>query len=170
MREKQKKNKKITKFFILVYIVFLLSIILNNSLSKFRSTYANKTSTEIAKPIANVVTQNDLSITNLHNEEVEWNFLVNNYSASEINQVSLTYKIKINKGELKDLQYKLYKIEGETRTELTMENDMTNEELELSNIHTQDDEYCLIIKTTDDVTQKGLKGNINVSIVATQIN
>lgn len=168
--EKQKKSKKIRKLLLLIYVIFLLSIILNNGLSKYRSTYANKTSAEIAKPIINVVTENELSIDNLHNEEVEWNFTVNNYTDEEINQISLTYKIKIDKGNLTDLQYVLYKIEDdETRTEITMNDNETAEAFELSNVQTQEDKYCLVIKTTDEITQKGLEGNINISVTATQI-
>ena len=171
MKEKQKKSKKIRKLLLLIYVIFLLSIILNNGLSKYRSTYANSTSADIAKPIINIVTENELTLENLHNEEVDWHFNVNNYTDEHVNQIALTYKIKIEKGDLTELQYTLYKIEEDgTETKIVMsEDDITEESFELSNVQTQEDSYCLKIKTTDDVTQKGLKGNINISVTATQI-
>ena len=169
MSNKQRTSKRIGRLLLLIYVAFLLSILITNGLSKFKTAYGNSTNLEIAKPIANLVAENELSIKDLHNEEVEWNFNVNNYTDSEINQVLLSYKIKIDKGNLTDLQYKLYKIENGNKQELVLENDITSEEFLLSNTNIQIDEYCLVVKTTNNIDQKGLDENVNVSIIATQI-
>lgn len=173
---KDNKIKRISKILILVYIIFLLSVIINNGLSKYRTAYAkDDVKINVANPIANVVAQSELEITELHNEEIEWNFIVNNYNGtsknvSAINEVELNYKIEISKGNLENLQYKLYKIDGQTKRELTLSNDVTDEEFELQNGNVQEDKFCLVIKTSDDVDQKGLQGNVNIKLQAIQKN
>lgn len=166
--KKQKRSKKLKKLILLIYVMFLLSIILTNGLSKYRTTYGNEVSAKIAKPIIEVKTD-PLTIENVHNEEVVWNFSVNNYLEEEVNQVALSYKIKIGPQNLQDLQYELYKIENETETKIKMSTDgISEEDFNLSNTEIQEDKYCLKIKTGDDVPTFDTKG-IKVETIATQL-
>lgn len=168
MSKYNKKSKKITKLLVLTYIVFMFSIILTNGLSKYRTTYANKSTASIAKPIINVVTDT-LTVENLHNEEYEWDFSVTNYNnENEINEVALAYKIQINMHDLANIEYKVYKISGQTKTELQLVDGTTQQEFQLTSESMQEDKYCLVIKTADGVTSKSLESNIEINISATQ--
>lgn len=172
-----RKSKKLSKILLLMYIIFLLSIILTNGLSKFRSTYTKNSSASITKPLINVVTPKDeenkeiLSIENLHNEKVDWNFSINNYNGekqhpTELNQVALLYKIKINVSDkLNDIEYKIYKVEdGQKTDEISID-----EEFELISNSIQEDNYCLEIKTTDKIqTKQELEDGIKISVTANQ--
>ncbi len=163
-----RKNKKLAKLLFLIYILFMLSIILTNGFAKFRTAYASKSTAQIARPIINVVTDT-LTIEDLHNEEYEWNFIVNNYnSVDEINQVELSYKIKIDMKELVNVEYKLYKIDEETKTELQLVDGTTEQEFELPYESMKEDKYCLIIKTADGISTESIQSNIIINVSATQ--
>lgn len=167
-------KKKFTKFkliFLLAYITLLLSLILVGGLSKYKKSYLQTNNTiQIAKAISNIIYDELPEIEDLHNEEVEWYFTVNNFNGNkltttDINQVALNYKIEVNKGELTDLQYKIYRINGENRTEVNI----NSQTFSLSNQAVQEDRYCIVLKTTDDVDQKSLEGNIQIDIIASQV-
>lgn len=171
--EKPKKFKRLKVIFLLVYIAFLLSIILNNGLSKFRRTFANETSMQIAKIVVNTVYDTPTTIENLHNEEVEWGFKVVNYNGdklttTDINEINGNYRLQVDLGTLTNLQYKLYKIVNETKTELQLVQGITVNQYPLQNRTIQEDEYCIEIKTTDNVNQSALQGTVKINVIAEQ--
>lgn len=165
-----RKILKTYKVLGLIYVIILFIIIVHSQFARITKQYEKKVNVEIANPIAKIVSDDSLTIRNLHNKDLEWNFSVNNHDNNKISEVLLSYKIKIDKGNLEDLQYKLYKIDNENRIELEINNDKTIKEFMLSNTQIQEDRYCLVIKTTDDIEQEGLEGNIKVSIESAQIN
>ena len=147
----------------------MLSIVIAGGLSKYKKAYAQPEGIPIAKVVSNIICDGVPQIEDLHNEEVEWFFTVNNFngnklSTTDINEVALSYTIEVDLGELTDLQYSIYSINGEQRTLVNI----NNQSFTLSNQTVEEDKYCMVIKTTDDVDQKSLEGNIHISIVASQ--
>lgn len=168
MRERTKKKKKFGIILLLIYIVFMLSVILTNGLSKFKTTHSTNAKARIANPIVNVVTET-LEVSDLHNEEYELNFSVNNYDdTNKVNQVLLEYTIQINTGNLSNVEYELYKINGSEKTKVELLNGITQQGYELISDTIQEDEYCLVIKTSNTVPEEFIKDNVIVSVSATQ--
>lgn len=170
----EKKGKRIKRAFLLVYIALLLSIVLIGGLSKFKRIYTNENVMGIAKVITNIVYDTSPSIQNLHNEWVEWDFSVNNFNGeqattTDISNVKVQYFLQVDLGTLTGLQYKLYQVSGQTKTELQMSNNISVLSFYLGNQLAEKHDYSISIKTSDNVNQKDLTGNIKISAIATQL-
>lgn len=173
--ENEKSKKKYKKFailLVLIYIVFVLSIILRDGLSKFSTTYSTNSTAKIATPIINIVNEQEhYIIEDLHNQEISYNFKVTNYNSdSEINAVLLAYDLEISLGKdiNNNIEYKLYKINGNVENKISLVDGLTNENFKMSFGEKQEDSYCLRLKTLDNTDIAGIEDNISISLTAVQ--
>lgn len=119
--------KKINNIAITIILILLISIFCSyNTFASYKSVYESESSIEIAEPIFNLVTSSIADKINPTNE-IETNFSVTNFNDNEINDITLKYYLVISLENNKmPLEYKLYKKENDTLTELPLTNNQTD--------------------------------------------
>ncbi len=119
--------KKIDNIAITNILILLISIFCSyNTFASYKSVYESESSIEIAKPIFNLVTSSNANKINPTNE-IETNFSITNFNDNEINDITLKYYLTISlENDKLPLEYKLYKKENDTLTELPLTNNQTD--------------------------------------------
>ena len=119
--------KKIDNIAITNILILLISIFCSyNTFASYKSVYESESSIEIAKPIFNLVTSSIADKINPTNE-IETNFSITNFNGNEINDITLKYYLVISlENDKLPLEYKLYKKENDTLTELPLTNNQTD--------------------------------------------
>lgn len=119
--------KKINNIAITIILILLISIFCSyNTFASYKSVYESESSIEIAEPIFNLVTSSIADKINPTNE-IETNFSITNFNGNEINDITLKYYLVISlENDKLPLEYKLYKKENDTLTELPLTNNQTD--------------------------------------------
>lgn len=119
--------KKINNIAITIILILLISIFCSyNTFASYKSVYESESSIEIAEPIFNLVTSSIADKINPTNE-IETNFNITNFKDNEINDITLKYYLTISlENDKLPLEYKLYKKENDTLTELPLTNNQTD--------------------------------------------
>ncbi len=119
--------KKINNIAITIILILLISIFCSyNTFASYKSVYESESSIEIAEPIFNLVTSSIADKINPTNE-IETNFSITNFNGNEINDIILKYYLTISlENDKLPLEYKLYKKENDTLTELPLTNNQTD--------------------------------------------
>lgn len=119
--------KKINNIAITIILILLISIFCSyNTFASYKSVYESESSIEIAEPIFNLVTSSIADKINPTNE-IETNFSITNFNDNEINDITLKYYLTISlENDKLPLEYKLYKKENDTLTELPLTNNQTD--------------------------------------------
>lgn len=119
--------KKIDNIAITIILILLISIFCSyNTFASYKSVYESESSIEIAEPIFNLVTSSIADKINPTNE-IETNFSITNFNGNEINDITLKYYLTISlENDKLPLEYKLYKKENDTLTELPLTNNQTD--------------------------------------------
>lgn len=119
--------KKINNIAITIILILLISIFCSyNTFASYKSIYESESSIEIAEPIFNLVTSSIADKINPTNE-IETNFSITNFNGNEINDITLKYYLVISlENDKLPLEYKLYKKENDTLTELPLTNNQTD--------------------------------------------
>lgn len=119
--------KKIDNIAITNILILLISIFCSyNTFASYKSVYESESSIEIAEPIFNLVTSSIADKINPTNE-IETNFSITNFNGNEINDIILKYYLTISlENDKLPLEYKLYKKENDTLTELPLTNNQTD--------------------------------------------
>lgn len=119
--------KKINNIAITIILILLISIFCSyNTFASYKSVYESESSIEIAEPIFNLVTSSIADKINPTNE-IETNFSITNFNGNEINDITLKYYLTISlENDKLPLEYKLYKKENDTLTELPLTNNQTD--------------------------------------------
>ena len=119
--------KKINNIAITIILILLISIFCSyNTFASYKSVYESESSIEIAEPIFNLVTSSIANKINPTNE-IETNFSITNFNGNEINDITLKYYLVISlENDKMPLEYKLYKKENDTLTELPLTNNQTD--------------------------------------------
>lgn len=119
--------KKINNIAITIILILLISIFCSyNTFASYKSVYESESSIEIAEPIFNLVTSSIADKINPTNE-IETNFSITNFNGNEINDITLKYYLVISlENDKMPLEYKLYKKENDTLTELPLTNNQTD--------------------------------------------
>lgn len=119
--------KKINNIAITIILILLISIFCSyNTFASYKSVYESESSIEIAEPIFNLVTSSIADKINPTNE-IETNFSITNFNGNEINDIILKYYLIISlENDKLPLEYKLYKKENDTLTELPLTNNQTD--------------------------------------------
>ncbi len=119
--------KKINNIAITIILILLISIFCSyNTFASYKSVYESESSIKIAEPIFNLVTSSIADKINPTNE-IETNFSITNFNGNEINDIILKYYLVISlENDKLPLEYKLYKKENDTLTELPLTNNQTD--------------------------------------------
>lgn len=139
VKEKNKKELKIITYITILAIIIIL-FLTGYSIGKTISETYIQTNTEIAKPILNLITTEEIKIT-AENNIGEYPFKILNYKENQISEVPINYTIEIIANTDESINYELYK-DGEK----ILLNNKKTEQIEINANEKEEHNYILKIK------------------------
>lgn len=143
------KKKDVLMNIVWYVVIATITLLLINifSLAKYTATADGSMGVAIAKPIIELET--DITdVGEIDENEKEISFRVKNYKINEdssktINDVNQFYGIGILTEGGNELNFKLFKVEGENQREITLENNESVEQFDLKHTTEQEDRFIL---------------------------
>ena len=150
----------------LCILTFMLLIMSTNS--RYLSKAKGNTNIQIAEPVIEMVKITNTSIeVNCEEKEIEFE-VKNKNTLNKISDVTFKYQLSMTTDNGMPVEYKLYKQNGGTKTEITVNNGITEELLMLHSVE-QIDSFVLYVRMNDK-TYQGEIDNISILLTARQIN
>ena len=167
-RIQKKKKRKISSIWLMYIGVLAFAFFIMNTNSRYLSEATGAANIQIAEPVIEMIKVTNTNIeVNCVEKEIEFE-VKNKNLQNRISDVTFKYQLNIATENNIPVEYKLYKKNGGTRTEILLNNGKTGDMLMGHSVE-QIDSFVLIIKMNDKKHQ-GKTDNIDVSLIARQIN
>jgi hypothetical protein len=163
-----KNAKLLCVYLVLFALVIATAISINKAYSAYIANSAAQLETQVAKPILEIA-NNTVTYSKVNKNAVEILFSVRNKNSSNvINEVTLSYNLTFSTQNSSPYAYKLYKVTGGGRVEVTLSSNKMAANATMIHGTEQVDNYVLAV-SMDDYTRQGVADSLKIEVIGEQV-